>query len=291
MKYGLLGMAAVASLIATNGPAAAVSPIYTWTGFYVGGNLGYSWGSSSTITTFENATTGAVLATDANRFNMDGVIGGGQFGYNWQQGRFVFGFEADIQGSGQKGNSPFSCGGGSLGGPPPFSSACAPGHQGDTPDFHTAAAPVFNRLNQSLAWFGTVRGRVGGTVTPNVLLYVTGGLAYGEIRSSMAINGINITGDQGTNTVILTPVGTVISGSSTRVGYTIGAGIEGWIGGNWTAKLEYLYIDFGTVSLRGVTPILTPAPGTFLATGISSHVTDNILRVGVNYHFNGPVGP
>ena len=80
MKYGLLGMAAVVSLIAANGPAAAVSPIYSWTGFYVGGNLGYSWGSSSTFTTFENASTGAVLATDANRFNMDGVIGGGLVG-------------------------------------------------------------------------------------------------------------------------------------------------------------------------------------------------------------------
>jgi outer membrane immunogenic protein len=291
MKYGVLGIAAVASLIATSGSAAPVSQIYSWTGFYVGGNVGYGWGSSSTVTSFENATTGALLSTDSNRFNMDGVIGGGQFGYNWQRDRLVFGFEADIQGSGQRGNSLFSCGGGSLGGAPPFSSACAPGHVGDTAPFDTPAAPVFDRLNQSLEWFGTVRGRIGGTVTPNILLFVTGGLAYGEVKSSIAVDGVNITGSQGTNNVILTPAGTVISGSSTRVGYTIGAGIEGAIGGNWTAKLEYLYIDLGTVSLRGITPILTTTPGTFLATNISSRVTDNILRVGVNYHFNGPVGP
>jgi outer membrane immunogenic protein len=70
----------------------------------------------------------------------------------------------------------------------------------------------------------------------------------------------------------------------------LGAGVEGVIGGNWTAKLEYLYMDLGTVSggpiqLTGILVNLRTVAGL----SYSSHFTDNIVRVGVNYHFNGPV--
>jgi outer membrane immunogenic protein len=72
------------------------------------------------------------------------------------------------------------------------------------------------------------------------------------------------------------------------VGWTLGAGIEGVITGNWTAKLEYLYIDLGTVSGTFLTPLIATS-GAFISTSYSSHITDNILRVGLNYHFAGPV--
>ena len=66
--------------------------------------------------------------------------------------------------------------------------------------------------------------------------------------------------------------------------------MEGRISGNWTAKLEYLYMDLGTVSAGPIalTGILVPVRTT-TAASYSSHFTDNILRVGVNYHFSGPV--
>ena len=79
--------------------------------------------------------------------------------------------------------------------------------------------------------------------------------------------------------------------SSTRVGWTVGAGTEWHLAGNWTAKFEYLYMDLGTINGGPVplTGILVPVR-TEAGLSYSSHFTDNIVRVGVNYHFNGPMG-
>ena len=75
------------------------------------------------------------------------------------------------------------------------------------------------------------------------------------------------------------------------MGWTAGAGIEGRIGGNWTAKLEYLYMDLGTVSAGPIPThrIIGDRSRNPLAASYSSHFTDNILRVGINYKFDGPV--
>jgi outer membrane immunogenic protein len=69
--------------------------------------------------------------------------------------------------------------------------------------------------------------------------------------------------------------------STTRAGWTAGGGVEGVISGNWTAKLEYLYMDYGKInnSFAGVAPLFTPI-------NLSTHVTDNVVRAGVNYHFH-----
>jgi outer membrane immunogenic protein len=108
MKRALLGIAVIASALTTQALAADLpiytkapppSPIYDWTGFYAGLNIGYSWGRSSTTIGFTDQGTGALLAAFPGKFNMDGVIGGGQIGYNWQRDKWVFGIEADIQGS------------------------------------------------------------------------------------------------------------------------------------------------------------------------------------------------
>jgi outer membrane immunogenic protein len=291
-----VGVAAIASTLGTSALAADLPlkapplpvAVYNWTGFYVGGNLGYSWGRSSTTTSFFDATSGALLSADARRFNMDGGIGGVQAGYNWQRDKWLFGVEADIQASGQRGDGLFACGGGALTPRAALNSACVPGHVGDTTAGDVAAFPVGDALSQKLQWFGTLRGRIGPTITPTVLLYVTGGLAYGEVKTFEAVNGVNITGQNGTNNSTSTPVAAAFGSTSTRVGWTVGGGIEGAIGGNWTAKLEYLYMDLGTVSASFITPILTPA-GSLLGIRYSSHITDNILRVGVNYRFGGPV--
>ena len=70
------------------------------------------------------------------------------------------------------------------------------------------------------------------------------------------------------------------------MGYTVGAGVEGAIGGNWTAKLEYLYVDLGKTSGSFLTTI--PAlGGGVLTSNFSSRITDNVLRVGINYRFGG----
>jgi outer membrane immunogenic protein len=250
----------------TKAPA-YVDPGYDWTGFYVGGNVGYSWGRSSDSSTLSNAA-GTVLFSSANSSNLDGVIGGGQAGYNWQARGWVWGLEADFQGTGERGSRSFTCGTGVCTPPPAgFFALVIPG------------PAVTATLDQKIDWFGTVRGRLGVLATPKVLFYATGGLAYGEVDSNLTI---------GPGTVPAAATARAFSASSTNVGYTVGAGVEGVIGGNWTAKLEYLYVDLGRVSGSFVTTIAASGGGT-LVSGFNSRVTDNILRVGVNYKFGGPV--
>src|SRR5271155_4236849 len=106
----LLGLsaAAVAAAPKKPPPPPPPPPAWSWTGFYVGGNVGYGWGSSSVNATFVD-TAGIFLSTGSTTVHPDGVIGGGQIGYNWQSGNWVPGFEADIQGSGQRGSGTITC--------------------------------------------------------------------------------------------------------------------------------------------------------------------------------------
>jgi outer membrane immunogenic protein len=255
----LAGLFATASANAADLPARTytkapvmVDPGYNWTGFYAGGNIGYSWGRSSDTSSFTNSA-GTTLFTTTGSSNLDGLVGGGQIGYNWQTQNWLWGLEADIQGTGERGTRDLTCPIG-LCTPAPVGALALPG----------PAVPA--TLTQQIDWFGTVRARGGILVTPKVLLYATGGLAYGGVNSSETIGGFGF------------------SNTDTRVGYTVGAGIEGAIGGNWTARLEYLYLDLGRTSGSFATTIAALGGGT-LTSAYSSRVTDNVLRVGLNYRF------
>ena len=108
ISLGTVASVAVADLpVYTKAPIPAAT--YNWTGFYLGGNIGYSWGRSATTQTLNDATTGVALATASSTFDLDGVIGGGQIGYNVQIGNWVWGIEADLQASGQDGGKNFVC--------------------------------------------------------------------------------------------------------------------------------------------------------------------------------------
>jgi outer membrane immunogenic protein len=310
MKTNFIGIAALASLLTTSALAADLAPkvytkapppvvVYDWTGFYIGGNVGYSWGRSSTTEAFTDSVTGTLLSAAAAKFDLNDVIGGGQAGYNWQRDKWVFGLEGDIQGSGERGDTTAVCPGNTTIFTPPggsstvaaVSSACSLGHAGDTNAGNVNGQAVTSVLSEKIEWFGTVRGRIGPTITPTILAYVTGGLAYGQVRASDTVSGTNVTnpGGQGVNGgTILTPVAATFGNSSTRVGWTLGVGLEGVISGNWTAKVEYLYIDLGNISGSFVTPVVAPS-GNFVTASYNSHITDNVLRVGVNYRWGGPV--
>jgi outer membrane immunogenic protein len=264
MKRTLIGIAAVTTLLAPGAFAADLpiwpytkapifaEPLFNWTGFYVGGNVGYSFGRSSDTSTL-TSTAGSALFSSAGTSNLTGVIGGAQIGYNWQIRNFVFGIEADIQGSNEKGQRTFTC------------LSCEP------PAAVALLIPV--ALEQKIDWFGTVRGRAGVAVSPMVLLYATGGLAYGEVDTKETIGA---------------PPVLFSAATTTNVGWTAGAGVEAAIGGGWTARLEYLYVDLGKVNGSFVTTI--PAlGGGVIVSNYSSHITDNIVRLGINYKFNGPV--
>jgi outer membrane immunogenic protein len=145
----------------------------------------------------------------------------------------------------------------------------------------------------SVNWLGTVRGRIGIAAAPK-LIYGTGGLAYGGVNSSTGINQTILTiGGAGTN-------GTFPASGNfaeTRVGWTVGAGGEWMFTSNWSAKLEYLHYDLGSANYGTTVSNFAVAggdilPGTLLyALGQSSSTNfrGDIVRVGINYKFGGPV--
>ncbi len=252
MLRKLLGVVGVSSLLiavplstagAADMPVKAPPPppVWSWTGWYAGVNLGASFGRADDSATPPIAA--AIFPTGYQ--SLDGIIGGGQVGYNWQSGIWLVGLEADIQGSSERSK--------------------LPAFDGIIPHFGGVGGTL--QVNEKLAWFDTVRGRLGVLATPQLLLYTTGGLAYGGMRTDETLTSVAVTSN---------------SFSSARAGWTWGSGVEAALGSNWTAKVEYLYIDLGTVNnlyaAPGVVATLSPI-------NLSSRVTDNIVRIGLNYHF------
>src|SRR5262245_51552656 len=146
MRNLLVGTVAVVAMFAapalagdlqrgkTERPLYMQAPVYSWTGWYLGVNVGYSWGRSESDFSFANGA-GTVAFVGSDAANLNGVIGGGQFGFNRQIYNYVWGFEVDFQGSAQKGSSGAICPGGTTSPPAAVNSACAPGHIGDTRPF------------------------------------------------------------------------------------------------------------------------------------------------------------
>jgi outer membrane immunogenic protein len=207
---------------------------------------------------------------------MDGWVFGGQAGYNWQFNRsWVFGLEGDIDATGQDGTGLFGPSTRVVTVVPPVGALVLP--------TRTTTTTATGSLEEKLSWLATFRGRIGVLPSDRVLLYVTGGLAVGEVKTTAGATTTTTTALSFGTPPGPTSVSSLAASSSTQAGWTIGAGVEGAIGGNWTAKLEYLYVDLGTVNntFAGTAPF---APIT-----TSAHVTDNILRAGVNYRFGGPI--
>ena len=167
---------------------------YSWAGPYLGGNLGYDWGS-----------------VDNNPAKPSGFVGGVQAGYNWQYGPWVFGVEGDIQATG--------------------------------------ADDTFAPWKFSNPWFGTAaRPRRLCLQQRAVLRHRRSRLRRTARRRPSAVTE-----------------------SHTNAGWTIGAGAEFGFAPNWSAKLEYLYVDLPTSH--------------FAITGVSNGYSFGVVRAGVNYHF------
>jgi outer membrane immunogenic protein len=266
IAFAAAGAASAADMAVKAPPMAPVADP-DWTGGYVGINGGYSWGRSSTNVTFFNSATGVAIvpppgSITSSRFNLNGGVAGGQIGYNLQSGRWVFGLETDLQWSDERGNTNFLCAATATGG------VCLPG----ATFLPAGATGATLSYSQSLQWFGTARGRVGVTLVPSVLAYVTGGLAYGSIKTSGNLSGFNPGG---------AAAALAFNNSTTKGGWTLGGGLETRLTDRWTGKIEYLYADYGTVSGAVVNTVAG------IGANYSSRITDNVLRVGLNYHFSG----
>jgi outer membrane immunogenic protein len=174
--------------------------------------------------------------------NASGFFGGGQVGYNWQVGQLVLGLEGDMSGSAieaKLGADATASGIGSL----------------------SASAGT------KLDWFGTVRGRLGYVIRPDIMIYGTGGWAFGHTTS--------------TATVTLTPGGTFsASASNDKSGWAAGAGIEYAIAPFMTFKTEYLYVDLGTDQLFSTTIFGAPV-------SVSEQTRIHTIKAGLNFKFGG----
>jgi outer membrane immunogenic protein len=234
--------------------APMMAPALSWTGFYIGGNAGYGWGDSETTGTLDpNSAFGnaAPVAQPAYNANMSpglkpkGFAGGATVGANWQMGMLVLGAEGDF---------------GAF-------------HLSDTAN--TSVTPT-GHVNLSSAttvntdWLATARARVGWAFDRS-LLYATGGLAATDLKFHQ-VNTYAGLGPTGVEDISL---------SSTKTGWTVGAGWEYMLNRNWTVKAEYLYMDFGSISGTGTVPI---QPVTVAHT---ADLVANVVRGGVNFKF-GP---
>ena len=265
----MISPAAAADMPVKARPMVAPAVVYSWTGGYVGGNVGavmndtradvFPTGCFLTSVTCGLGPVANPARSDSNRLNQTAFTGGAQAGYNWQRDRWVFGVEGDINYKGINDGVTVA-----RLVPPPL------------------VGTMLHAEAEKLQWFGTVRGRVGMTATPNLLLYATGGLAFGQVKSATAV------------AFTLTP--DIYAGAldQTRFGWTVGGGGEWMFAQNWSVKAEYLYVDLGKASYTdgcvntgvcGSPPQV--APGASYQTDL--RVREHIARVGVNYHFAGPV--
>jgi outer membrane immunogenic protein len=264
---GLLGSAAMAAdLHAPVYKAPPAPPVATdiWNGFYGGLNAGIGIARNSTNDTTV-ATPGQLFPTfDVATFNhapVDGVFGV-QAGWNWHAApSWVLGVEADWQWSGQ---SESVCSYGCL-------PAASPG------------ALLAIEDQQSIKWFGTARGRIGWLTSGGSLLYATGGAAWARVDQTLTLTGTPLFFATGTTSQA--------SFSETKLGWAVGAGIESPLADRWSLKAEYLLVGFNGITNSLSTP-LDPglAPSTTQLTTSSVNIRDHIVRLGLNYHFDGGSG-
>jgi opacity protein-like surface antigen len=219
---------------------------WSWSGVYFGAHAGYGW----TRDPFNN-----LMVNSVPLFGIDssGFVGGFQAGANWQSGPIVGGLEIDLSASDIKGSTANS----------------------------TTANGVLDQSSQTdkLDWFGSARARLGYLVTPDILLYGTGGPGWARMVSDQESVRTLIGFPPPTTTSTVTP--------SWMFGWVVGAGVEARIANtNWLARLEYLHYDFGS----GASGQSIPAGGGLTTTITSGHLTNDVVQAGVSYKFDGSGG-
>ena len=256
MKKVLLAGAALVALTVAGAANAAdlpsrrtvapayIPPVFTWTGFYAGVNAGYAFNNDDKI---KSNDYGYYAPYQSSKSDDGSFTGGAQIGYNYQMGSVVFGIEADFNFADLK-------------------------RESTSYDYYSAGYGQFD-ASSKVEWFGTVRPRIGFTPVDRLLVYVTGGLAYGQVKTSGTYYDYAYNGGLGYGQ---------ISKDDTRVGWTVGAGAEYAITDNLTVKGEYLYVDLGDKTARGYA---YRADGQPVTLSIKDETNFHVVRAGLNYKF------
>jgi outer membrane immunogenic protein len=275
----LAGVAAAAAAdMPVKAPPLAPAPAFSWTGFYVGANVGGAWSQGGS-----DAYTGplfpgfivlppvaavptlvpGLIDTLPGAGTTSGFIGGVQAGYNWQVKQFVFGVEVDASGTDLKGST--------------ASASRTLGAPLFAPPVTQTVTVDFGRID----WMASFRGRLGLAVD-RALFYVTGGAAVAEIGGARTTvtNGPGIAIAAGS-------FSSTSGGSTTRWGWTVGGGIEWAFNNNWSVAGEYRHTDFGS---RGTTFVIPDGIGGTVATATTNaRLTVDQVTARLNYRFGGPV--
>jgi outer membrane immunogenic protein len=235
-------------------------PVFTWTGFYVGVNEGYSLGDTSKTDSF-NDGGGFSGPFSWDHSEMHGFSGGGQFGYNYEfPNNVVLGLEADFQGSTLTGQYP----------------SISHSYSYNDGEGDYGAGSSLRTSQTEVKWWGTLRGRLGYAFG-NLLPYVTGGFAYGRIENTRTYSASGYgyyddgEGYYSYNAYHASSYGGVVPG------WAVGAGFEYALTQNVTFKMEYLYTDLANLNhVSNYDPDYSS----------STKVTFNTVRVGLNWKFN-----
>ena len=235
-------------------------PVYNWTGFYIGANVGAEWMKDSATLNlppgppqaFARFLASGAIPT-AYDVNKSGVIGTFQVGYNWQIERWVLGLETDISGL----------------------------RVGSTQNIFTnvpAFVPFALTYQTNVDYVGTVRARAGFLVIPTLLAYGTGGFAYGSVKHLYSESFSFGAGSSFINQ-------TTGTSGNIEIGWTAGGGLEWAITDHITVRGEYLYVKFSGESFT--TPSNNPNCSDVNACSftLSDGVRIQIARFGVNYKF------
>jgi outer membrane immunogenic protein len=217
---------------------ASYSHPFSWTGCYLGANVGYGWGRKDVQ---DNPASNFPLGT-AMWVDTDGVLGGGQLGCNYQLSRtIVVGVEGDISAANLTGSH----------------------------DIASSTFPVLVHASAETNWISTVTGRIGYSFERS-MLYAKGGVAWAHDKYA------------GDWTYTPIPLSGSVSATETRSGFTFGLGFEHAIGANWSVKLEYDYMNFGTSTVT--MPVF--AQGTFQGNYVGDiDQTIHTVKAGINYRF------
>jgi outer membrane immunogenic protein len=252
-------IAATAALLFVATPALAQDYPPIWSGLYVGIHGGWASGD---VNLDLSHTTGAIIYGDPfdpphrSLTGSDAGMAGVQVGASHQMGRLILGIEADASWTDLDATGTFAT---TDAGP------CAPN------------ACTQWQVDTSLEAMGTIRGRLGILLKPTLLLYGTGGLAWGLTDTTQVShhNGPNFP-----------DAGGVVSGDSQHIGWTAGGGLEWRLSPRWSIKGEYLYVDLGEAGTQ-LTGTVSPTSTTPWAESFKQDLELHTVRAGLNFHFGG----